>query len=89
MAELLESTMLICFGLSWPMNLENDLGVPLFVPKGRNIMLTEYGKYLQKKLILANESYQEHQSEISQKHESPVYPVDHLRIHRWNLCKNL
>ena len=30
--------------------LENDLGVPLFVPKGRNIMLTEYGKYLQKKL---------------------------------------
>lgn len=28
--------------------LENDLGVPLFVPKGRNIMLTEYGKYLQK-----------------------------------------
>lgn len=30
--------------------LENDLRVPLFVSKGRNIMLTEYGKYLQKKL---------------------------------------
>lgn len=30
--------------------LENDLGVPLFAPKGRNIVLTEYGKYLQKKL---------------------------------------
>ena len=31
--------------------LEEDLGVPLFVSKGRNIVLTEYGKYLQKKLI--------------------------------------
>lgn len=31
--------------------LEDDLGVPLFVSKGRNIVLTEYGKYLQKKLI--------------------------------------
>ncbi len=30
--------------------LEKDLGVPLFVAKGRNIVLTEYGKYLQKKL---------------------------------------
>lgn len=30
--------------------LEKDLRVPLFVSKGRNIMLTEYGKYLQKKL---------------------------------------
>lgn len=30
--------------------LENDLGVPLFAAKGRNIVLTEYGKYLQKKL---------------------------------------
>ncbi len=30
--------------------LENDLGVPLFTAKGRNIVLTEYGKYLQKKL---------------------------------------
>lgn len=30
--------------------LEGDLGVPLFAAKGRNIMLTEYGKYLQKKL---------------------------------------
>lgn len=28
--------------------LENDLGVPLFTAKGRNIVLTEYGKYLQK-----------------------------------------
>lgn len=26
--------------------LESDLKVPLFVPKGRNIVLTEYGKYL-------------------------------------------
>ncbi len=30
--------------------LENNLGVPLFAAKGRNIVLTEYGKYLQKKL---------------------------------------
>lgn len=30
--------------------LEKDLGVPLFAAKGRNIVLTEYGKYLQKKL---------------------------------------
>lgn len=30
--------------------LETDLGVPLFAAKGRNIVLTEYGKYLQKKL---------------------------------------
>lgn len=30
--------------------LERDLGVPLFAAKGRNIVLTEYGKYLQKKL---------------------------------------
>ena len=30
--------------------LEADLGVPLFAAKGRNIVLTEYGKYLQKKL---------------------------------------
>lgn len=31
--------------------LENDLKVPLFVSRGRNIVLTEYGKYLRKKLI--------------------------------------
>ncbi len=30
--------------------LEADLGVPLFAAKGRNIVLTEYGRYLQKKL---------------------------------------
>ena len=30
---------------------EEDLGVPLFISKGRNIVLTEYGKYLRKKLI--------------------------------------
>lgn len=30
--------------------LEEDLGVPLFAAKGRNITLTEYGKYLQRKL---------------------------------------
>lgn len=30
--------------------LEKDLGVPLFVSKGRNIVLTEYGRYLQKRL---------------------------------------
>ncbi len=30
--------------------LEKDLGVPLFAAKGRNIVLTEYGKYLQRKL---------------------------------------
>lgn len=29
--------------------LEEELQVPLFVPRGRNIVLTEYGKYLQKK----------------------------------------
>lgn len=31
--------------------LEEDLGVPLFIAKGRNIVLTEYGKYLRKKLM--------------------------------------
>lgn len=30
--------------------LEKDLGVPLFAARGRNIILTEYGNYLQKKL---------------------------------------
>lgn len=30
--------------------LEQDVGVPLFVSKGRGIILTEYGRYLQKKL---------------------------------------
>ena len=30
--------------------LEKDLGVPLFAAKGRKIVLTEYGKYLQRKL---------------------------------------
>ena len=31
--------------------LEENVGVPLFTQKGRNIILTEYGKYLQDKLI--------------------------------------
>ena len=31
--------------------LEESVGVPLFESKGRNIVLTEYGKYLQKRLI--------------------------------------
>ena len=31
-------------------NLEEELGVPLFVPRGRNIALSEYGRYLVKKL---------------------------------------
>ena len=30
--------------------LEEELGVPLFLPKGRNIVLSEYGRYLQKRL---------------------------------------
>lgn len=30
--------------------LEKELGVPLFVAKGRNIVLTEYGSYLKKKV---------------------------------------
>lgn len=30
--------------------LEKELGVPLFTSKGRNIQLTEYGKFLQKKV---------------------------------------
>ncbi len=30
--------------------LENDLGVPLFVKRGRNVVLTEYGLYLKNKL---------------------------------------
>lgn len=37
--------------------LEDDLGVPLFTAKGRNIMLTEYGKYLQKKLVPLMEQF--------------------------------
>lgn len=31
-------------------SLEKELGVPLFVKKGRNIVLTEYGEFLQKRL---------------------------------------
>lgn len=31
--------------------MEESLGVPLFMAKGRNIVLTEYGKYLQRRLI--------------------------------------
>ncbi len=31
-------------------SLENELGVPLFEKRGRNIVLTEYGKYLQERL---------------------------------------
>lgn len=31
--------------------LENELGVPLFEKKGRNIVLTEYGKYLKEQLL--------------------------------------
>ncbi len=31
-------------------SLESELGVPLFVKKGRNIVLTDFGKYLQKRL---------------------------------------
>ncbi|MGM9522211.1 MAG: LysR family transcriptional regulator [Oscillospiraceae bacterium] len=31
-------------------NLEAELGVPLFLPKGRNIVLSEYGRYLKKRL---------------------------------------
>lgn len=30
--------------------LEEELGVPLFMPKGRNIVLSEYGKFLQSQL---------------------------------------
>lgn len=30
--------------------LEQELGVPLFIPNGRGIVLSEYGKYLQKKM---------------------------------------
>ena len=30
--------------------LEETMGVPLFMPKGRNIVLTEFGEYLQKRL---------------------------------------
>ena len=31
-------------------SLESELGVPLFAKKGRNIVLTQYGEYLQKRL---------------------------------------
>ncbi len=31
-------------------SLEGELGVPLFIKKGRNIVLTEFGKYLQNRL---------------------------------------
>ena len=30
--------------------LENELGYPLFAAKGRNIILTEYGRYLKEQL---------------------------------------
>lgn len=31
--------------------LENELGVPLFLSKGRGVVLTEYGKYLEERLL--------------------------------------
>lgn len=39
--------------------LEESLGVPLFVPKGRNIVLTEYGRYFQKKIEPLMEKFDE------------------------------
>ena len=40
-------------------------------------------------IILAHESCQEYQSQISQKHEHPVYTTNHHVIHRRNLGKDL
>ncbi|MGN0467107.1 MAG: LysR family transcriptional regulator [Acutalibacteraceae bacterium] len=59
--------------------LEKDLRVPLFVSKGRNIMLTEYGKYLQKKLepIMENLDKIPQQLQIMAKLESDTI---HLNV---------
>ena len=37
--------------------LENELGVRLFIKKGRNVILSEYGKYLQKELLLIMDKF--------------------------------
>lgn len=60
--------------------LEDELRVPLFVPKGRNIILTEYGKYLQKKLepIIAELDSIPEQLQTMAKLESDTI---HLNVH--------
>ena len=45
--------------------LEENLSVPLFVPRGRNIVLTEYGKYLQKKVTPLMEMFDKIPDELA------------------------
>lgn len=60
--------------------LEEELGVKLFSPKGRGIILTEYGKYLQEKFIPIIESLDSVTEEIKQleHHENTTI---HLNVH--------
>lgn len=45
--------------------LEQSLSVPLFVSRGRNIVLTEYGKYFQKKMIPLMEQFDKIPDELA------------------------
>lgn len=59
--------------------LEKELGVPLFAPKGRGIVLTEYGKYLQSQLAPIAEKLKKLPEEL-QSMARPENETIHLRV---------
>lgn len=59
--------------------LEKELGVPLFAPKGRGIVLTEYGKYLQSQLTPIAEKLEKLPQEL-QDMANPENETIHLRV---------
>lgn len=56
-------------------NLEKELGVPLFMRKGRNIMLTQYGQYLKDELQPILASLDAIQSNVSHMAETEKYTI--------------
>lgn len=56
-------------------NLESELGVPLFMHKGRNIALTQYGIYLRDKLIPIMNSLENMANELSQMAETENHTI--------------
>ena len=59
--------------------LEKELGVPLFAAKGRNIQLTEYGRYLQRQLTPIMDKL-DTLPEILQKMANENYSTIHLNV---------
>lgn len=59
--------------------LEKELGVPLFAPKGRGIVLTEYGKYLQTQLQPIASKLEKLPAEL-QEMATPENETIHLRV---------